>query len=214
MQTQTTPPSPHRLHYLVLTVTLAVVLVIGAVIAIIVAAGNNEPKPVVTKVSAGVSRQLAASNAAAALRFENDTIAVLVPSNRWSGAKSSTTLQLLPPDKAGVNIYQSSRFSGTVVQLFQAVAGNFSRGYQNPKLCGKPAAQRVPNGPAGVIFILCGTYVPQNGQAFPVAELSTIGVGGGNAAGIFWLTRASTAYLKRMLAETSPVYRSVHWKLF
>jgi hypothetical protein len=214
MDTQRVPtPPPHRLHYLAVGLTLLAVLAIGAVIAAVVANGNNKPKPTVTHISAGAIRQMASSSVATAVRFENTTISVLVPGAGWSGAKTATTLTLLPPSKVGINTYQSGRFSGGVVQLFQAVANKFARGYQSPEVCGKPAAQRVPNGPPGVIFALCGTYVPQNGQALPVVQLATIGTQRGVGVGVFFITDANNAKLKRLITETGPVYRSVHWKL-
>ena len=214
MDTQRVPtPHPHRLHYLAIGLTLLAVLAIGAVIAAIVANGNNAPKPTVTHISAGAIRQAASSNVATAVRFENSTISVLVPGGGWSGSRTATTLSLLPPDKIGINLYQSSRFSGGVVQLFQAVANKFAQGYQSPKICGKPASQRVPNGPPGVIFALCGTYVPQNGQALPIVELATLGTQRGAGVGVFFITDASNVKLKRLIAESGPVYRTVHWKL-
>jgi hypothetical protein len=207
-------PNPiHRTTYVVLGAALLVALAIAAGVAALVAAGNDEqtPTPPTTTVAAAAVRTLAAAEG----NVSNSTISVKITAGWKVSSKSKIAIGLTNSGAAGILYFVSGPYKGTSIQLAQAEYAYLSKqGLKSVKLCGKPAAVKVPNGPTGVLLLVCAVIVGQNRQALPIWWFGFIGAARGAAFEVKMLMPASKPLASKFLAKANPVMRTVHWKLF
>jgi hypothetical protein len=193
---------------------IALILVAAAVVGILLGIGNSEPQPsLLTGTAAGKARTTAA--AAAGGRVENRSIAINLTSG-WSGKKTNYSLDLLSPSHAGELVLTSAGgYNGSDIELLQALLNKVAKAAAAYKLCFKPAAARLPNGPPGHRIGICYKLVPQAGAAGVFLELDYAAAAGGVGFVMQAITSATNGPQQKAFAgELHPVVPTIRWKLF